>query len=339
MRWTRQLLIMMLIALIGGPVLAGCSKTPAPPAVATTTPAPGSPAPSVVQAVEVADREVDLTIRSAAVGRQVTVRLLLPADFAEQPTRQWPVLYLLHGCCDTYDSWTRSTDIERLSRRSPMIIAMPEGGSVGFYSDWMTGPKWETFHTVELPGLLASAYRASGRQAIAGLSMGGFGALAYAARHPDQYAAVASFSGITHTLISPAHSQNYVGLIESEGEDPLALWGDPERDVDRWREHNPYDLAERLRGRPVFISCGNGEPGPLDGTGASWDEIEWSLNEENKALADRLEGYGVDAEMRLYGDGTHDWPYWERELGHAWPMLIEAIGISWNRQPTDHPSR
>lgn len=139
---------------------------------------------------------------------------------------------------------------------------------------------------------------------------------------------MASFSGITHTLVSPAHSQNYLGLLESEGEDPLALWGDPELDVDRWREHNPYDLAERLRGRPVFISCGNGEPGPLDGTGASGDEIEWSLFEENEALAERLEEVGVDAEVRLYGDGTHDWPYWERELGRAWPMLTKALGRS-----------
>ena len=58
-----------------------------------------------------------------------------------------------------------------------MIIAMPEAGAVGFYSDWVTGPKWETFHTVELPGLLAAEYRASDRAAIAGLSMGGLGAL------------------------------------------------------------------------------------------------------------------------------------------------------------------
>ena len=84
-----------------------------------------------------------------------------------------------------------------------MIIAMPEGGAVGFYSDWVDRAEWETFHTVELPGILAEKYRASSRQAIAGLSMGGLGALTYAARHPDHYAAVASFSGITHTALPP----------------------------------------------------------------------------------------------------------------------------------------
>lgn len=326
MRWIPRLLILMLVGLAGGSVLTGCSGAKAPPPSATATPTPGIPAPRVVETVEVEDRMVDLTISSAAVGREVKVRLLLPADFADQPARQWPVLYLLHGCCDTYDAWTRSTDIERLSQRSPMIIAMPEGGAVGFYSDWVTGPKWETFHTVELPDVLAREYRASSRQAIAGLSMGGFGALAYAARHPDQYAAVASFSGITHTLYA-GHAQNSLGLVESQGEDPLALWGDPDRDVDVWRQHNPYDLAERFKGRPVYISCGNGTPGPLDPTGTSPDDIEKSLYAENKAFAKRLKEAGVDAQIRLYGAGTHDWPYWERELGIAWPLLTKAVGL------------
>ena len=328
MRWIRRLLILVLVGVVGGSVLIGCSGADTPPPAATATPTPGRAGPNVVETVEVEDHLVDLTIDSAAVGREVKVRLLLPADFADQPTRQWPVLYLLHGCCGSYDdAWTRYTDIERLSRRSPMIIAMPEGGEVGFYSDWVSGPKWETFHTVELPGILAEKYRASTRQAIAGLSMGGLGALGYAARHPDQYAAVASFSGITHTLYTE-HAQNYLGLVESEGEDPLALWGDPDRDVEVWRQHNPYDLAEKLKGRPVFISCGNGAPGKLDAAGTSPDGIEESLYAENKAFAERLKEVGVDAQIRFYGDGTHNWPYWQRELGIAWPMLTKALGLS-----------
>jgi S-formylglutathione hydrolase FrmB len=54
---------------------------------------------------------------------------------------------------------------------------MPDGGQVGFYSNWRTGPQWETFHTQELPQLLATPYRANGKAAIAGVSMGGLGAL------------------------------------------------------------------------------------------------------------------------------------------------------------------
>jgi len=55
-------------------------------------PTPASTAPQVVETVQVGKRVIDLTISSPAVGRDVKVRLLLPGDFAEQPTRQWPVL-------------------------------------------------------------------------------------------------------------------------------------------------------------------------------------------------------------------------------------------------------
>jgi diacylglycerol O-acyltransferase / trehalose O-mycolyltransferase len=316
----------------GGTPPAGSTASPTPPSsppVSSASPTP-SPTPSGVSITgtsEVDSRTVDLTILSPAVGKEVKVRLLLPADFSADTEATYPVLYLLHGCCDTYESWDRSTRIGSRTKKLPMIVAMPEGGDVGFYSDWQEGPKWETFHTVELPGLLAAEYRASDRAAVAGLSMGGLGALAYAARHPDQFGAVASFSGIVHTRLSPATSAGYLDLVQSYGGEPLKLWGDPEDNEDVWREHNPYDLAEKLKGRPVFISCGNGKPGPLDTAETGPDSIERNLLKENEALADQFKEVGVDAEVRLYGDGVHDWPYWDRELGKAWPMLTKALGV------------
>jgi poly(3-hydroxybutyrate) depolymerase len=75
---------------------------------------------------------VDLTIESPGVGGQVKARLLLPAHYQSQKTRLWPVLYLLHGCCDTYVSWTRSTDVEELAQRSDVLVVMPDGGKAGF---------------------------------------------------------------------------------------------------------------------------------------------------------------------------------------------------------------
>ena len=323
------LLVMLLGAgCTGGPPSSGSSPSPTPPSSPPVSSASPTPSAATITATsEVDDRTIDLTISSPAVGKEVKVRLLLPADFAAEPEEIYPVLYLLHGCCDTYESWDRSTEIASRTEKLPMIVAMPEAGDVGFYSDWREGPKWETFHTVELPGLLAAEYRTSDRAAVAGLSMGGLGALAYAARHPDQYAAVASFSGVVHTLLSPATSARYLNRVQEFGGDPLKLWGDPEDNVDVWREHNPYHLASKLKGRPVFISCGNGKPGPLDTAETGPDSDERNLLKENEALADELKKVGVDATVRLYGDGVHDWPYWERELGKAWPMLTKALGV------------
>jgi diacylglycerol O-acyltransferase/trehalose O-mycolyltransferase len=314
-----------------------CACGVAPPSTTTSTaPAAGGtpvssatpPRPArLVATKRLNHREVDLTVESPAVGQQIKVRLLLPASYQTEKSRHWPVLYLLHGCCDSYVSWTRSTDIGKLTAHSDVIVAMPDGGKVGFYSDWRSGPGWETFHTAELPSLLARRYRAGPVAAIAGVSMGGLGALDYAARHPGMYTVAASFSGIVHTRLSPDESQGYLHLISSQGEDPQALWGDPDADVDIWKQHNPYDLAAHLKNVRLFISAGNGEPGPLDRQDTGYDSTETALAAENQAFAARVQELDLNAQIDLYGPGTHNWDYWERELHRAWPLISDGLGV------------
>jgi S-formylglutathione hydrolase FrmB len=278
----------------------------------------------------------DLTIDSPALGRRAKVRLLLPRRFATEPARRWPVLWLLHGCCDTYQSWTRSTDVEDLAGLAAVLVVMPEGGQVGFYSDWYNRgrggpPRWETFHLTELRRLLERDWRAGNRRAVAGVSMGGLGAMAYAARHPGLFQAAASYSGILDTqdpagpIPGPRLVQN---LLRGFGEDPGSLWGDPQRQAGVWSAHNPYDLATRLRGVALFVSVGNGQPGPLDPNAPSQQarQIEQALQAENLAFTGRLRQLGIRAEVDAYGPGTHNWPYWQRELHRSLPLLRPALG-------------
>ena len=279
----------------------------------------------VVSSTTLTPRIVDLLIDSPAVGPHVPVRLLLPRDYTARPDRRWPVLYLLHGCCDGYRAWTRSTDVAALTEDSDVLVVMPDGGTVGFYSDWRTGPGWETFHLDELWALLREKYRADDRRAVAGLSMGGLGALGYAARRPGTFAAAASFSGIAHTRLDDREPQAYLDLVQAYGEQPLQLWGDPVADRDVWAAHNPFDLVPRLSGTRVYLSCGNGQPGPLDAPGTPVDDREAALWRENAALTAELARRGVPADVDLYGPGTHSWPYWQRELHRAWPMLQAAL--------------
>jgi diacylglycerol O-acyltransferase / trehalose O-mycolyltransferase len=302
--------------------VAGSSQFPA----TSAPPSPSIPA-RIVANKRLGNREQDLTIQSPAVGGQVKVRLLLPAHYETEKARLWPVFYLLHGCCDSYVSWTLSTDIEQLTERSDILVVMPDGGKAGFYSDWQSGPRWESFHTTELPKLLTQHYRASTVAAVAGVSMGGLGALDYAARHPGMFTVAASFSGIVHTRLSNDESQGYLGLIQSQGEDPLALWGDPDANADTWKEHNPYDLAPQLKGVRLFISAGNGRPGPLDRAGTNADSIETSIGAENRTFARRVQQLGLDAQIDLYGPGTHNWVYWERGLHRAWPLISDGLGV------------
>jgi len=291
-----------------------------------TQPASATRGAWVVDEHQLSDRLLELTVSSEAVGHDVGVRLLLPRDWDRHPRRDWPTLYLLHGCCDGdtgYRSWTAKTDVEELTERSNVLVVMPEAGPAGFYSDWRSGPAWETFHLTELRRLLERDYRSGDRRAVAGLSMGGFGALSYAARHPGFFRATASYSGVVHTTYQgPGLVQ---GLVTGRGLDPDDLWGDPVTDAGTWAAHNPYDLAKRLRGTPVYLSTGNGQPGPLDPPDAQPDSLERLLGEQSVALADRLRSHGVPVRTDFYGPGRHAWPYWERALHDSFPMLERAM--------------
>ncbi|GAA3446165.1 alpha/beta hydrolase [Planomonospora venezuelensis] len=271
-----------------------------------------------VQVERRSERDHVLTVASAALGREGRVRVLLPEGW-RPGSGPWPVLYLLNGCCQpAYDSWATEGDAARLTARHPVIVVMPESGAVGFYSDWRDGPGWETFHLTEVRRILERDYGAGDRRAVAGLSMGGFGAISYAARHPGMFQAAASFSGVLDT------TESAPWLLGRHGEDPADLWGAPGEP--EWEAHNPVALTSRLKGVRLYVSCGDGTPGPLDSPPAARDGGEATLLSQARAFARRAEADGADITTDFYGPGTHAWPYWQRSLERALPMLMDAIG-------------
>jgi diacylglycerol O-acyltransferase / trehalose O-mycolyltransferase len=314
----RPLAALLLACASGLVVACGTSEHAARPHAAAAGGA------AVVAQRQVAPRIVDLTIRSPALRGTARVRLLTPDGWAGRGAgRTWPVLYLLHGCCDTYDSWTRDTDLARIPVLRRVLVVMPEGGAVGFYSNWRSGaPAWETFHVVELRSILERGYGAGRRRAIAGLSMGGLGAMAYAARHRGMFAAAASYSGLLHPL---ADARWLLGLFAANTPDPQAIWGDPSADRAQWAAHDPAELAGRLKGVRLFVASGNGAPGPLDRGRRHHDPIEARVLVESRAFASRLHRLHIPAQVDFYGAGVHDWPYWQRDLHRSLPLLLGAI--------------
>lgn len=288
---------------------------------------PQHPPAEVIDEARLGARLLDLTVRSPAAGADVKVRLLMPAGWSPgSPGRRWPVLYLLHGCCDSYVSWTRSTRVERLPALRDVLVVMPDAGPVGFYSNWLgaddgPAPQWETFHLHELRRILERDYGAGPRRSIAGLSMGGLGAMVYAARPGRAFRAAASFSGV----LNPTSNPGLLALFGSFTSDPLAIWGDPEADRAVWERHDPTFLARRLRGVSLFVSGGDGRPGPLDSSGGRRDPIEATTLRESKAFVARLRELRIPVETSFYGPGTHSWPYFERELARALPLLLAPI--------------
>ncbi|MFG3080344.1 alpha/beta hydrolase [Streptomyces parvulus] len=310
---------------------------PSAPARASGSPASFRSGAEVVAVTRVADRLVDLSVRSTALGgRTVKVRLLTPDGWDPSDRhhrRHWPTLWLLHGCCGDYTSWTAMTDVARTDSLRDVLVVMPEAGWNGWYSDWWNhgeggDPAWETFHTVELRRLLERDWGAGDNRVVAGLSMGGQGALSYAARHPGMFRAAAAYSGSAHPLLNDESTNRILGFFAGQGDDPLRVWGDPVAQRRIWQSHDPFHLARRLKSIPVYLSCGDGTTGPLDAPGST-SALEADFNRQNQALAAELKRVGArHVTTNFYGPGTHGWAYWERELHASLPMLLKALRVS-----------
>ncbi len=270
-------------------------------------------------------------VSSPAMGMSIPVRVILPAHWREKPTTTFPVVYLFHGGDDDYTSWTRETDVEALAKDSDVLVVMPDAGRNGYYSDWFAGaPRWETFHTRELVRLMEEKFRASHSRAVVGLSMGGFGALNYAAHNRGMFRYVASMSSYVD-LNDPAVRLELALGTGNEGIDIKDVWGDPVKNDEVWHAHTPAAMPRAFRGMHVHLSAGSGQPGPLD-TGRPSDVVlvsvlgEAPLWGQIERFARSLRSEGVDVTTHLYTPGTHSWPYWQAELHSIWPSVMKSIG-------------
>jgi diacylglycerol O-acyltransferase/trehalose O-mycolyltransferase len=328
-------LLFLLVGILLVSLTTGAAALPSPTSAEGEPPA--KTRAHVTGTTEIAPGTVDLTVWSPALGREANVRLLLPdgwsGDGQRHAKKRWPVLYLLHGCCDGYDSWTRETDVEQIEALDDVLVVMPEAGAAGWYSNWWNhgrygSPAWETFHLQELRTLLERDWGAGHRRAVAGLSMGGLGAMKYAATHRGMFRAAASYSGVLHTRRAVDTPQWLMRFVANYGFDPLRLWGDPVEQERIWRANNPYDLAGRLHGVDLFVASGNGRPGALDSPSAVYSDLEHRVGEQAREFVERLRGQHIRVQTDFYGAGTHAWPYWERELHRSLPLLLNALGVN-----------
>lgn len=157
-----------------------------------------------------------VTFHSPAVGRDMKFDIVLPSDY-ETSDRSYPVLYLLHGYMQNYTVWGRNLGAAFHARQiDELIVVMPDGGN-SWYINYAESPdhqpnQWEDHIMQDLVGYVDSHFRTEARRegrAIAGLSMGGYGAVMLALRHPDMFVSVASSSGAL------AHARNRAAAIEA----------------------------------------------------------------------------------------------------------------------------
>lgn len=282
----------------------------------------GAPAPRLeVIDVPSAKGNVDLAVtrlNGAADRLQMTV--MLPAGYDDEPQRRWPVLYLLHGVDDGHSTWAdhRFGDISARAAGLGAIIVMPEGGRGYFTDQWLGGKRrggnWERYFLEEVIPAAEARYRiAPGREnhAIAGNSMGAYGAMILAAQLPSYFGSAVAQSGLFD--LGEWTSRNVVPFFSKFSF--TRQWGPPGGPY--MQAHNPIRLTTNLQRTRLLVSTGTGATDarrPFDimhaTAGAAIEVSSWWQSHRFVAAARRN---GVPAKLSVW-TGVHDWVYWRRDL-------------------------
>jgi enterochelin esterase-like enzyme len=257
--------------------------------------------------VKVHGRQESIGVTSAALGgRQQQVVVYLPPGYDAQPTRRYPVLYLLHGFPGRPLAFLLTVrmgvwvDTLMAGRRMGGVILVMPFGSTGTFEDkeWANGIRpgqgWETFVAHDVVRAVDTRYRtirSGAGRAIAGLSEGGYGALNIAFHHPGEFRVVESWSGYMHADNVPA----IFG-----GRPALLAYNSPSDYLPR--------VARALRRNGVYVWFYTG--------------ARDSLRAQNAAFATELARYRIP--HRFFVDaGGHTWSIWR---ANARRSLLVATG-------------
>nr|MBA3820345.1 esterase family protein [Deltaproteobacteria bacterium] len=315
--------------------------------------------PAVVAAPPVASGKgtvVTTKLASEALGVTKNVVVYLPAGYETSGLR-YPVFYYLHGLGGDETNWVAGGKLDQAADALGLqaIVVMPDGDD-GFYVDspktvdydaclaagtglafperprqatCVRSSRYETYVTRDLVGWVDRTYRTiatrEGRS-IAGLSMGGFGALQLSMRHPDQFAAAASHSGVASLLYEgplpyvKGKAQLVTNVATWGGRlGPFGAWirGVFGPDLATWQGYDPAVLVATLKpGRPaLYLDCGT--------------EDVFLLHNHAAYVHDLLLARNIEHELYI-GPGRHDFTFWTPRLPHSLRFL---------RDKTAKPSR
>jgi S-formylglutathione hydrolase FrmB len=307
-----------------------------------------------VQGVQQLDpRNYDVTVLSADLGRPVHIRVLLPVDYTANPDARYPVLYLFHGTSGRASDWESTGDAENTTAPYDVITVMPECGFDGdggfWFTDWVDqttshGPsQFESYLIDQMVPWVDDSLRTiptrAGR-AVAGLSQGGYGSAEMAARHPDLFTVMASFSGAPEIDRDPDVIVGATGVIEAiaVGDDnvpPGSIFGSRATDEINWQGHDPSTLMNNLRGMGIYLWTGLGAPGPYDATppDPAAMGIEYLVHQSTQYFHQHLDEAGIPHFYDDYTNGTHSWGYWARDLREFMQPMMAAFA-----DPTTPPS-
>lgn len=254
------------------------------------------------QTVTMASIRCDFDSEALEMGTSITV--ILPDRPAVEPP---PVLYLLHGLTDDHTSWTRFSSVERYARDRGLAVVMPQVHR-SFYTNETYGMRFWDFLSVELPQVVARFFRVSGRRAdtfVAGLSMGGYGAVKWALREPERFAAAATLSGALDLAYIQEHDMrpHIRALTARVFADRIVAGGDEDL-MHLIRVADPATLPR------LVLRCGA-------------DDF---LVAQNRRFVAACATAGVELDA-AFEPGDHTWEFWDRYLPVVLDRMIAPLTV------------
>ena len=256
-------------------------------------------------------------VPSKILARPVRYCIVLPSSFDQDRSRQFPVLYFLHGLGDNEQSFIHSGAwnlVENMREQHQLIdflIATPDGGA-GFYINSKDGKsRYEDFLLQEFFPFIEKRYRVApgrGHRAIAGISMGGYGALHLAFFHPQLFSSVSAHSAalidklpefLGPTPDSPR--SRVLGQVFGSPPDPVF-----------WNRNSPITLARsaNLTGLKIYFDCGDHDDYGFEAGAAALDKVLTSRH--------------IPHEYHLY-PGRHDPAYFAEHLPASLQFASQAF--------------
>ncbi len=232
---------------------------------------------------------ITCTFQSNILQKSVQFNVILP-----QNIKQARVLYLLHGLSDDYSAWSRHTCIERYANEFGFVVIMPDGGK-SYYTDMSTGDMYYKHFTEEIFTYIPSVFNINCKREntfIAGLSMGGYGALKFALRNPELFFGAASLSGcvdVCHRLkTDPRWKMAKTQVFGAESQVK-----ESENDLFYLLKNNHFNTFPVH----IYLACGT----------------EDFLYKDNLLFAEELKKYRLSHQIS-FSTGIHDWIYWDNEI-------------------------
>ncbi|MGA8035968.1 MAG: alpha/beta hydrolase family protein [Candidatus Acidiferrales bacterium] len=257
------------------------------------------------------DGYTTIDFKSDLMSAKAPFNVILPVGY-EQSVRRYSVLLLLHGLTGHYSDWVLNTNVVLYARKYPLIIVMPEDGNGWYTNGVASNDKWEDYIFKEVIPYVNSHYRTlpeTRSWAVAGLSMGGYGAMKFGLKYPGQFAVAASMSG---ALGAPEWTDSEMGTWQAVPLSLHAAFG---------AEGAPAHAANSL---PVLLDQAKGalpflylDCGTEDGLLAT-----------NRKFADLLQSKKIPHEYRER-PGVHDWIEWDSQVQGVLALIAEKMRLSW----------